>query len=84
MYLEVYLFNWTNPEDLDKFPAVKPHFEEMGPYVFHEVHDRVNLQWNDNNTVTFNQRRTWNFEPELSRGSLDDTVTNLNVISLVS
>lgn len=82
MYLEVYLFNWTNPQDLDKFPTVKPHFEEMGPYVFHEVHDRINLEWNENNTVTFNQRRTWNFDPELSRGSLDDTVTNLNVISL--
>lgn len=84
MYLEVYLFNWTNPQDLDKFPTVKPHFEEMGPYVFHEVHDRINLEWNENNTVTFNQRRTWNFDPELSWGSLDDTVTNLNVISLVS
>lgn len=82
MYLEIYLFNWTNPQDLFKYPAVKPHFVEMGPYVFHEVHDRVNLQWNKNSTVTFNQRRTWNFNPELSKGSLDDTVTNLNVISL--
>lgn len=82
MFLEVYLFNWTNPEDLGKFPEVKPHFQEMGPYVFHEVHERKNLMWNTNNTVTFNQRRTWHFDPVLSNGSLDDTVTNLNVISL--
>lgn len=82
MYLEIYLFNWTNPGDIQRYPEVKPHFEEMGPYVFHEVHERVNLVWNDNNTVTFNQRRTWHFDPELSRGSLNDTVTNLNAISL--
>lgn len=84
MFLEVYLFNWTNPGDLDQYPNVKPNFEEVGPYVFHEVHERVNLIWNSNDTITFNQRRTWHFDPDRSKGSLDDTITNLNVISLVS
>lgn len=83
MFLEVYLFNWTNADDLHKFPTVKPHFQELGPYVFHEVHERKNLVWNDNNTVTFNQRRTWHFDPDRSNGTMDDRVTNLNVISLV-
>lgn len=82
MFLEIYLYNWTNPDDLHLYPSVKPNFKEMGPYVFHEVHERKNLIWNDNNTVTFNQRRTWHFDPDRSRGSLNDTVTNLNIISM--
>ncbi|XP_055540735.1 protein croquemort-like [Wyeomyia smithii] len=82
MYLEIYMFNWTNPADLHRYPEVKPNFQEMGPYVFQEVHERVNLIWNNNHTVTFNQRRTWHFVQERSNGMLNDTVTNLNVISL--
>ena len=30
MYLKFYMFNWTNPHE----SGVKPHFQEMGPYVF--------------------------------------------------
>ncbi|XP_058445850.1 protein croquemort-like [Malaya genurostris] len=82
MFLEIYMFNWTNPNELHRYPEVKPHFEEMGPYVFQEVHERVGLVWNNNDTITFNQRRTWRFDRDLSKGSLNDTVTNLNVISL--
>uniref|UniRef100_A0AAG5DQF4 Scavenger receptor class B n=1 Tax=Anopheles atroparvus TaxID=41427 RepID=A0AAG5DQF4_ANOAO len=81
MFLEIYLFNWTNADQLADL-TVKPNFAELGPYTFSELHERVNLVWNDNNTVTFQQRRTWHFMPELSRGSLDDVVTNLNVITL--
>lgn len=84
MYLEVYFFNWTNPDDVKTKNGTKPHFVEMGPYTFSEVHERVNLVWNANNTVTYEQRRTWHFVPELSKGTLDDQVTNLNVITLVS
>ena len=82
MYLEVYFFNWTNPEEISNYTNVKPNFEERGPYVFREIHERKNLIWNDNHTVTFNQRRTWYYEPGLSNGSLDDEITNLNVMSL--
>lgn len=33
MYLEIYMFNWTNPiETLEN--NVKPNFLELGPYVF--------------------------------------------------
>lgn len=81
MFLEIYLFNWTNADQLGN-RSVKPHFVEVGPYTFSELHERVNLVWNDNGTVTFQQRRTWHFVPELSKGSLDDVITNLNVITL--
>ena len=56
MYLEVYMFNWTNSEAvLDH--SIKPHFDQVGPYVFEEKHTRVNIQWNANHTVTSQQIR---------------------------
>lgn len=84
MYLEFNLFNWTNADQANE-PGVVPHFVEMGPYVFLERHDRVAIDWHpENGTVSYNQTRTWHYVPELSNGTLDDRVTNLNVISAVS
>ncbi|KAL0266955.1 UNVERIFIED_CONTAM: hypothetical protein PYX00_009357 [Menopon gallinae] len=80
LYFEAYLFNWTNAKEFMKNKSVVPHFEEVGPFVFKEVHDRVNLTWNDNKTLAYNQVRKWEFVPEKSV-NLSVKVTNLNVIA---
>ncbi|KAF4528152.1 hypothetical protein B566_EDAN016796 [Ephemera danica] len=80
MYIDIYLFNWTNPEDVNN-TNIKPFFDELGPYVFRESHERVNISWKEGFLVEFNQIRTYHFMPELSNGSLTDKVTNLNVIA---
>ncbi|KAI5745962.1 hypothetical protein M8J76_015879 [Diaphorina citri] len=82
LYLDFYMFNWTNPQESLSNPNVKPIVVEVGPYVFREVHEKLNLTWNANNTVSYWQRRTWYFEPELSRGSLSDEITNVNVVAV--
>lgn len=33
IYFEIFFFNWTNHEDVHNH-SIKPHFTEMGPYVF--------------------------------------------------
>jgi scavenger receptor class B, member 1 len=33
VYLEIFFFNWTNHENVRNH-SIKPHFTEMGPYVF--------------------------------------------------
>lgn len=77
------MFNWTNPEDVGK-PDFKPNFVEMGPYVFLEEHVRVNVTFHpENGTVSFDQIRTYHFMPEMSNGTLDDNVTNINAIAAV-
>ncbi|BES94483.1 Scavenger receptor [Nesidiocoris tenuis] len=81
MYMDIYMFNWTNPERSLK-GLEKPNFVEMGPYSFREHHSKVNLAWNQNDTITFNQIRRWHFAPERSNGSLQDLVTNVNVIAM--
>ncbi|KAJ9578471.1 hypothetical protein L9F63_005291, partial [Diploptera punctata] len=49
-----------------------------------EVHEKVNITWNDNNTVTYKQVKRWYFDPENSKGSLKDNVTMLNVLPVAA
>lgn len=79
--MEFTFFNVTNSEKVKKDPNVPPELVEMGPYVFREYHRRENVTWNDNNTVTYRQVKTWFFEEEMSNGNLSDMVTNFNVIA---
>lgn len=81
MYIEFYLFNWTNANEVIKENwKIKPIFEECGPYTYSEHHVRVNVEWNDNGTLSYQQKRFWKFLPEKSNGSLNDKITNLNII----
>ncbi|CAG2063633.1 unnamed protein product, partial [Timema podura] len=48
-----------------------------------EYHEKVDIVWDDdNNTVSYRQVRWWQFDPDQSRGSLDDLVTTVNVCGL--
>lgn len=94
--MEFYVFNWTNWEEFNvessgysaaknAWKKTKPKFEEIGPFVFEEIHERVNLKYaDDDNEVAFNQIKTWWFRPDLSAGKLTDKIVSLNPISLVS
>ncbi|KAG8303052.1 hypothetical protein J6590_018513 [Homalodisca vitripennis] len=46
--------------------------------------ERVNVTWNDNDTITYQQAKWWYFDQENSRGSLDDEIVTLNVVSLTA
>lgn len=84
IYFKIYLFNWTNSDAVLKNWNVKPKLEQCGPYTFSEHHIRVNMTWNDNGTITYQQKRIWHFLPEMSNGTLEDKITNVNVIAAVS
>lgn len=81
MFLTFHLYNWTNADEVVKDWRIKPIVQEVGPYVFSEKHYRVNLQWNDNDTITYQTKRVWHFIPEMSNGTLADRVTTVNVIA---
>lgn len=82
--MEFYLFDWVNAEEFAANPsAVKPRFEEVGPFVYTEEHKRVDVSWSeDGSTISYNQTRTWHFVPEKSE-NLSSPVTNVNGIALV-
>lgn len=82
--MDIYLFNWTNPEDFTN-KSVKPNFEEIGPFRFLEIPQKVNVRWHDeNSTVSYRKQSRYHFVPEQSQGRLTDVVTSVNVIALVS
>ncbi|KAK0075820.1 hypothetical protein PV325_006271, partial [Microctonus aethiopoides] len=82
MNMEFYFFNWTNPEEL-KIPGKKPNFIEVGPYTFKEKIEKVNIVFHpENNTVSFDQRKFWYFDPEKSNGKLSDKIVHLNVVAV--
>lgn len=84
IYMTFWMFNWTNSQDI-RLPNYKPNLVELGPYVFLEKHMRENVTFHpDRDSLSFDQVRTWHFRPELSNGSLDDMVTNVNVMAAVS
>ncbi|XP_023934291.1 protein croquemort isoform X2 [Bicyclus anynana] len=80
IYMECFLFNITNVEDILAGKNVSIELKEMGPYVFREINQKVNITWNHNGTVTFRNQRFWYFKPELSNGSLSDNITSINPI----
>nr|AEE63071.1 unknown [Dendroctonus ponderosae] len=83
MTLKLFLFNWTNPGEVLN-SSVKPHFQQMGPYTFDETKEKVNITWNDNNTVSFYHLKRWWFNQSKSNGSLNDAITSINPTSLSS
>jgi scavenger receptor class B protein 1 len=79
MFLKIYLFNWTNPGELN---IKKPHFTEVGPYSFREVRQKDNIKFHhENKTVSYVQRRLWYFDATQSNGSLSDIITNLDPVA---
>ncbi|XP_049547847.1 protein croquemort-like isoform X1 [Anopheles darlingi] len=79
--LQIYLWNWTNAQDYRQGENYKPHLEQLGPYTFIEIHERANLEWNDNYTLTFQQRRIWQPVPEKTVGNYEtDRVVTINPV----
>lgn len=81
--LDIYLYNWTNPEDFKNF-STKPILEQCGPYRFTEKPDKVDINWHpDNGSVTYRKKSDFFFDAAGSKGSLDDEIITLNAVALV-
>nr|CAI5833432.1 unnamed protein product [Callosobruchus analis] len=82
--MDIYIFNWTNPQDVLDDDSVKPEFEEVGPYRFKEIKDKLNITWSDNQTVSFMFKKTYYFDVENSVRQLNDSICTINAVPLVS
>jgi scavenger receptor class B, member 1 len=81
LYFDIYLFNCTNSEEFDSDHSVKLKFEQLGPYRFREVRDKDEVKFNEkDSTVAYRPFNTYYFEEELSNGTLDDIITNINIV----
>lgn len=82
--IKVYVYNVTNADEFLTLPAngeerQKPILEELGPFVYIETWEKVNITFHDNGTLTYNQQKIYRFDPEQSVGSEDDTVVVPNI-----
>lgn len=84
LYLDVYLFNWTNSDAFQLNSTIKPQFEELGPYRFRETVDKVDIVWNEHNhTVSYRKKASFVFDADNSNGTLNDMVTSVNTVAHV-
>uniref|UniRef100_A0A4X2KVM6 Scavenger receptor class B member 1 n=1 Tax=Vombatus ursinus TaxID=29139 RepID=A0A4X2KVM6_VOMUR len=81
-YMSVYLFHVLNSEEVMK--GEKPSLQERGPYVYREYREKRNITFNDNDTVSFLEYRTFVFQPQMSHGLETDYIVMPNILVLVS
>uniref|UniRef100_A0A336MNJ0 Scavenger receptor class B member 1 n=2 Tax=Culicoides sonorensis TaxID=179676 RepID=A0A336MNJ0_CULSO len=76
--ISVYVYNVTNADDFLN-NGTKPVVDELGPYVYVQKWEKVNIVDNKNGTLSFNYKRTYRFDEEKSGGSEDDLVIVPNI-----
>lgn len=76
--MHVYIYNVTNADEFLN-NGDKPELQEIGPYVYLQTWEKVELQFNGNDTVSYKPKKEYTFSPELSVGSEDDLVVVPNV-----
>ncbi|XP_012529768.1 scavenger receptor class B member 1 [Monomorium pharaonis] len=76
IYLNVYVFNVTNPEEFLSGKE-KLKVQEIGPYVYQEFLVNDNITYNDNGTLTYIPRRTVIYIPERSIGDPKEDMVNV-------
>jgi len=77
--LRVYIFNYTNYDDYINGYADKLILKELGPYIYSENSTKVQVNFNDNNTISYREHRSFEFQPKISNGRQSDQVVVPNV-----
>ncbi|XP_059532238.1 scavenger receptor class B member 1 isoform X1 [Myotis daubentonii] len=79
-YLSVYFFDVVNPNEV--LQGQKPQVRERGPYVYREYRHKDNITFNDNDTVSFLEYRSFEFQPLKSSGLESDYINMPNILVL--
>lgn len=58
--MHIYIYNVTNADEFLS-NGEKPALQELGPYVYLETWEKVNVKFNFNGTVTYNVKKTFIF-----------------------
>lgn len=83
-YTKVYIFNVTNPQGFLE-NGEKPKLVEVGPFVYREFMEKVNVKFHDNDTVTFQHNKILRFVPEMSVDkNLKLVVPNIPLLTVTS
>lgn len=84
IYFRIYVWDIKNAESFQR-DGLPPQLVETGPYTFREIRTKERVSFSEDETnVTYHDIKTFYFEPELSKGSLEDEVNVINVPLVVS
>ena len=75
--VKIYVFNYTNLAEFESGNASKLQVQEVGPYVYRETLSRVNVELHENETVTYQEKRSFKW---ISGKPEDDRVVVPNVL----
>ncbi|XP_050447396.1 scavenger receptor class B member 1 [Cataglyphis hispanica] len=79
---KVYIFNVTNTENFLQFNE-KPKLQEIGPFVYREDMEKVNIVFHNNGTISYQHKKILNFVPEMSKdGNTKLIVPNIPLLTL--
>ncbi|CAH4032356.1 unnamed protein product [Pieris brassicae] len=83
--MKVHLFNYTNWEDVRDGRASKLKLQDIGPYVYSQQLERVNIKF-EGDKLTYQERNNFQYLPEMSAGPHFDQVfvPNLPLIGVIS
>ncbi|KAH8345862.1 hypothetical protein KR067_007776 [Drosophila pandora] len=81
---KLYIYNVTNPDGF--LSGEKPKLQEVGPFVYREDMQKVNVKFDENNyTVSYQHKKILQFVPELSIDKDTPIVTpNIPLLTLTS
>ncbi|XP_055628151.1 lysosome membrane protein 2 isoform X2 [Toxorhynchites rutilus septentrionalis] len=82
--LRVHVFNYTNIDEFMKGQAKKLHVVDLGPYVYHETAEKVNITFNNDGTITYKEKRSYQFLANQSNGMQYDRVLVPNIPMLTA
>ncbi|KAB0400324.1 hypothetical protein E2I00_006104, partial [Balaenoptera physalus] len=68
--------------NMDILQGQRPQVRERGPYVYREFRHKSNITFNDNDTVSFLEYRSFQFQPDKSRGLESDSIVMPNILVL--
>ncbi|KYM81847.1 Scavenger receptor class B member 1 [Atta colombica] len=59
MKYKIYIFNYTNVDEFEANEVSKLHVQELGPYEYQETMSRTNVVLNDNGTISYQTKRSF-------------------------
>lgn len=81
LYMDVYMFNWTNADEFLNSDSEKINLQEVGPFRFMEKRSKVNVTFNDaNSTVTYYPFSEYFAVP--GDISLTEEITSLDIVTV--
>ncbi|XP_055608637.1 lysosome membrane protein 2 [Uranotaenia lowii] len=82
--LKVHVFNYTNVEDFFDKKTNKLKVVDLGPYVYTETAEKVNVVYNGDGTITYKEKRSYQFLANQSSGMQYDEIVVPNVPMLTA